>query len=409
MNDSAPVPIPQTGSETHLWKPTYPDFYSRSEIVRQTGAYSSAVPAMLAELSFTINSSLLTDIEEATLRLHEFDFFARSTLGEQSLTLGPMSAILLRTESSSSSQIEHLTTTAKQLALAELGMSTKPNAQIVMGNVKAMEAALNLSDSLEIPSILAMHKELLINQRGLSIYAGKYREDLVWVGGRDTAGPRQAEFVGPQPPLIEPAMEDLVRFMRRTDIPALAHIALSHAQFETIHPFVDGNGRTGRAISQMMLRNKKLTTYTTVPISAGILINTPAYFAALTAFRQGDAGPIIQVFCDATRYACGSGKKLVSDLNEQLFDSRERLNGVRADAKAWNIVPHLISQPIVNSRYVKHTLGINDATAARALETLVSRGILEEKTGHSRNKMWVHHGILSVLDDYASQIQRHKN
>lgn len=408
MKDTVSVPVPTTGSEIHMWKPSYPDFYSRSEVMRQTGHYSSALPALLAETSFTFDSSLLSEIEEATLRLQEFDYFARSMLGKHSLTLGPMSAILLRTESASSSQIENLTTTAKQLALVELGMSHKPNAEIVMGNVKAMEAALRFSDSLDVPSILAMHEELLINQPGLERYAGKFRDEVVWVGGRDNAGPRNAEFVGPQPPLIVPAMDDLVRFMRRSDIPSLAHIALSHAQFETIHPFVDGNGRTGRAISQMMLRNKKLTIHTTVPISAGILINTRDYFGALTTFRQGDAAPIIQIFCDATRYACGSGKKLITDLHDQLLQSREQLTGIRADAQVWNIIPHLIAQPIVNSRYLKKTLGINDAAAARALDTLVSRGILEEKTGHSRNRMWVHHGILSVLDEYASQIQRHK-
>jgi Fic family protein len=83
-------------------------------------------------------------------------------------------------------------------------------------------------------------------------------------------------------------IDDLVAFARRTDIPLLTQAAVAHAQFETIHPFPDGNGRTGRALIHSMLRGHGLTHNVTVPVSAGLLTDTSAYFDALTAYREGE-------------------------------------------------------------------------------------------------------------------------
>ncbi|MCU1476182.1 MAG: cell filamentation protein Fic [Subtercola sp.] len=317
-----------------------------------------------------------------------------------------MSAILLRTESASSSQIEQLTTSAKQLAIAEIDEGSKANAATVVGNVRAMEAAVRFSDNLDETSILAMHRELLTHQAGLQHEAGKLRTQLVWIGNRDTAGPRGAEFIAPRHELIPAAIADLVEFMRRDDVPALMQIAVAHAQFETIHPFIDGNGRTGRALTQAMLRNKRLATHVTVPISAGILTDTSRYFRALTAYREGDAAPIVRHFADASRYAAVTGRKLVDDLYEQVEESREKLQGLRPQSVAWQILPRLIGQPVVNARYLKSALGLNDVTAVRALSALTERGVLLERTGLARNRVWQHNGILDVLDTYAANIRR---
>lgn len=409
MSTQVQFRVPPATLETHFWKPSFPDHYSRAEVQRQTGQYQSVVPARLVDAKFSFDLEISTEMEEATLRLQEFDLYSLARFGKESVVLGPMSSILLRTESASSSQIEQLTTTAKQLALAELGQSSKANAHTVVGNVRAMEAALALADNLDLSSIRAMHRELLIGHPSLSSYAGFYREELVWVGGRDNAGPRQAEFIGPQPELIDEAMNDLVGFMNRTDLPIIAQIAIAHAQFETIHPFVDGNGRTGRALAQMMLHNKGLTTHTTVPISAGILTNTRRYFDSLTQFRQGDAGAVVQIFCDAARFASGTGKDLINALNGQLEQARTQLMGIRSDAAAWKVLPLLIAQPIVNAKYLKNRLGLNDSAATRTIDTLVSRGIVMESTGHSRNRVWVHQGILQVLDEYAAGISRRRH
>ena len=173
-----------------------------------------------------------------------------------------------------------------------------------------------------------MHRALLSGQRGWEDHAGRWRDQLVWIG-TSAISPRGASHVAPQAPLVPPAMEDLVGFVHRDDVPVLLQAAVAHAQFETVHPFVDGNGRTGRAMVHSILRAKGILTATTAPVSAGLLTQTEQYFAALTAYRDGDAQPIVERFADAARFAASSGSRLVDDLSEQVDAARAQLSGLR--------------------------------------------------------------------------------
>jgi Fic family protein len=368
--------------------------------------YSAAVTASIAGWTPSISSAESADVEDATRQLVSFDEHAQRVLGPDNPALGPMTAILLRTESASSSQIEQLTTSAKQLALAELDEGDKANAVTVVGNVRAMEAALQLADEISQESILAMHEALMFHQRGFApIDAGRFRLEQVWIGAGE-AGPRVAEFVAPHHDRIPGAIEDLVEFIGRQDIPVLIQVAVAHAQFETIHPFPDGNGRTGRALAQSILRNKGLVASTAVPISAGLLVDVDRYFTALGAFRDGDAGPIVREFARASRFAAVSGTKLVDDLVAQLDASRAKMQGLRADAAAWKVLPALVGQPAVNTAYLVETLGLGEMAALRAVDALTERGVLTETTGKARGRVWQHRGIFDVLDAYAADLRR---
>ncbi len=399
------VAVPRASYETRMWTPTDTGYYSRAELARQRGAYQSIVPAAIADWQPSLFGTWSADVEDAARALVDFDLYALRVLGAENPAVGPMSAILLRTESASSSQIENLTTSAKQIALAEIDESDASNARTVVGNVRAMEAALRLSDRIDEDAILAMHGELLRHQPGSEEHAGRFRNELVWIG-KDNAGPVGADFVAPQHGRVPAAVADVIEFARRDDLPILMQVAVAHAQFETIHPFVDGNGRTGRALAQAMLRNKRLVSHATVPISAGLLTDIGSYFEALSAFRHGDAGPIIRRFAGASRFAAVTGRDLVDQLAAQLSDSRALLSGVRAHAAAWRVLPRLIGQPIVNARYLKGELRMNDMTAQRTLDLLTERGVLVERTGLRRNRVWQHSGILGVLDRYAENIRR---
>jgi Fic family protein len=316
-----------------------------------------------------------------------------------------MSAILLRTESATSSQIENLTAGARQLALAELDESKSQNAKIIVANVRAMEAALALADQLDEKSILTMHHELLSRQPGWESFAGVYRNELVWVGG-DRGSPRRAKHIGPQAELVQSAIADMLAFIQRDDLPVLAQAAIAHAQFETIHPFADGNGRTGRALVQAMLRGKGLIRNATAPISAGLLRDTDSYFEALTRFRDGDAAAIVERFSSAARYASVSGKKLVDDLAQEQQRSRDLLGNLRAQAGAWQVLPHLIAQPVINTAYLQNELGMNAMSAGRALQQLTDAGVLVESTGLRRNRVWQQQEVLGILDGYAESTRR---
>lgn len=402
---SEPLAIDPVRHEEHYWVADDNGMVSRGQLAAASGAYESTIPARITDYSPRLSPDLGADVEEAVGALARFDAYARGRLGTDNPTLGPMSTILLRTESTSSSQIENLTVGARQLALAELDQSNSDNAKVVVGNVRAMEAALALADRLDEDAILAMQAELLSRQRGWEEHAGNYRKGLVWVGSTSVS-PRGAQHIAPQADLVPEAMADLVRFMHRDDLPVLVQAAVAHAQFETIHPFGDGNGRTGRAVVHAILKAKGVVTHTTAPVSAGLLIQTEEYFDALGAFRDGDARPIVERFTAASRFAASSGSGLVDDLADQVDASRQRMAGLRRQASAWKVLPSLVAQPVVNARFLADHLGLSDMTAQRALGQLTEAGVLEERTGLRRNRVWQHAGILRVLDAYAQRLRR---
>lgn len=397
----APLAVPPCGRREGTWNVADDGLVSRAARRRGTGPYEASLPAALAGLELTIPSDLAADIADAEAALARLDAHGAMRLGRGHTAIGPMSSVLLRTESSSSSQIEDLTVGARQLALAELDESTSANARLVVANVRTMEAALALADRLDLEAVLSMHRVLL----GDDPHAGRLRSQLVWVG-RTGASPLGAAHIAPEAEDVAPAMADLMAFVAREDLPVLLHAALAHAQFETIHPFTDGNGRTGRALVHAMTHGKGLVTRTTAPISAGLLTDVEGYTEALTAFRAGDARPIAETFARAARYASVTGRALVDDLADVLDDSRGLLGGLRPQAAAWRVLPLLVAQPIVTAASVRSALGAGDMTAQRAIAQLAEAGVLTERTGRRRGRVWQHAGILAVLDDYAERVRR---
>src|SRR5690554_506011 len=277
MKDTDRVEWPPVTYERRPWDQPADIPLSRRQRLAHRGPYGAAVAPKIAATELHLPNAITALAEDATQELARFD-------AEAGRMIAPFTAILLRTESASSSQIENLTSSAKQVALAELGLARSRNAELVVANVNATAAAVRLAEEINETAIIAMHGALLGGQQPAIV--GQWRQEQVWIGGSG-AGPHGADFVPPHHELVPVAMNDLVRFMERDDLPYLPQIALAHAQFETIHPFPDGNGRTGRALVQALLRHKGLTRSMTVPISAGLLMDVPTYFAALTAYRQG--------------------------------------------------------------------------------------------------------------------------
>jgi Fic family protein len=213
--------------------------------------------------------------------------------------------------------------------------------------------------------------------------------------------------VPPHHERVPDAMTDLMSFVRRDDLPVLAHAALAHAQFETIHPFADGNGRTGRALVHSMLRARGLTRNVTVPVSAGVLTDTDAYFAALMAYRRGDATRIVRLIADASFTAIGNGRQLVADLRRV----RERWNQViksRQDAAAWALADLLLRQPVVDAELVQRTLGVTSANAHRAIRQLAEAHVISEFSGRRRDRMWQAREVLVALDEFAARAGRRR-
>jgi Fic family protein len=197
----------------------------------------------------------------------------------------------------------------------------------------------------------------------------------------------------------------LVAFMNREDLPPLTQATVAHAQFETIHPFPDGNGRVGRALIHALLKGKGLTRQVTVPVSAGLLVDTAAYFDALGAYRQGDPAPIIRRLADASFAAIGNGRRLVSDLHQIRTGWDDRLRA-RRGATAWAVADLLLRQPIIDSGLVQRELEVPAMTANRAIDALGEAGVLTKVSGNYRDRKWSAREVLAALDDFARRSGR---
>ncbi|AKK30729.1 Fic family protein [Mycobacterium sp. EPa45] len=379
--------------ENVRWEPQGRRYAGRA--LPKYGTYHPVRPASIADLALDLAPSVLAGAESASREVARFD----AELGGE---IAPFASVLLRSESAASSQIENLTASARAIGEAELpGGKAKQNAALVVANTAAMQAAVTLSDTVDADAIRAMHRALMTSDPRHT--PGEFRTEPVWIGGGTT--PIGATFVGPRHELIRGAISDLIAFANRVDVPALPQIAVSHAQFETIHPFTDGNGRTGRALVQAMLRNKGLTRQVTVPVSAGLLADTGAYFAALTSYRDGDAAPIVESFSRATILAIDNGRQLVADLRE----IRESWNGVisaRSDSAVWKVADLLTRRPVVNAVLLAQELGIESTNAHRYLNPLTKAGILIETTNGPRNRVWRSPEILAALDAFAERAGR---
>ncbi|BBZ40625.1 Fic family protein [Mycobacterium conspicuum] len=373
--------------------------YGRQDVraaLRQSGDYQAAIPAEVANLEVSLPSRTLADAEEASQEIARFD-------AELGVEIAPFASVLLRSESAASSKIENLTASARAIAEAEsLGQSSRRNASEIVANTEAMQAAVALADRIDGTAILAMHAALM-NDSNPHI-AGKWRTEQVWIGGGDF-GPRGADFIAPQHSRVPGAIDDLIRFVGRDDIPVLPQIAIAHAQFETIHPFPDGNGRTGRALIQAMLRNKRLTRQVTVPVSAGLLTDTDSYFQALTAYREGDAAPIVEKLSAASILAIDNGRRLVSDLRATRESWASKITA-RRDSAVHRIADLLIRRPVVNAKLLTRELNIPMSNVYRYLDPLIKAGVIVEFTDQSRNRAWRAPEVLAVLDAFAERAGR---
>jgi Fic family protein len=382
------------GRERQHWAAPTSVGYTRRERAG-TGAYFSALPAVIAGLRLDLPGSLVSDSEDAAAEIARFD-----ATGEH--TIGAITAVLLRSESSSSSQIEQITANARAIAEAELTGQGSGNAVEIVDNMRAMTSALERSEGVTVDGIAAVQRTLL--QRHSPRLVG-WRSEAVWVGGRGST-PVTADFVAPDHRRILPALEDLVAFARRDDLPVLPQIAVAHAQFETIHPFADGNGRTGRALVHLMLRSKRLVRSGTIPISGGLLVGKTGYFEALGSYREGDAAPIIDELNHAALRAVHHGRQLV-DRMTALREAWRTSIRARSDSTVWAVIDLLAAHPVLDAQEVARHTGVHVNGVRRAVAPLVEAGILVTSQHYrSHKQLYRAPAVLDLLDDYAAEVGR---
>ncbi|WP_272878835.1 Fic family protein [Rothia nasisuis] len=375
----------------HQWNHRDPLASRRSQL-RNRGGFRAAVVPFIAERQVSVSPEISALVAEATARMTRFDQeFSQ-------LSHFPFAAVLLRGESATSSQIENLTVNARKLSLASLGAEVGGNAELVARNVTAMKAAIDLAEHLDSAAILTMHRELT---QGVQADAGTFRREWVWIGGRS---PVTADYVGPTWEQVPALIDDLVAFAARQDLDPTLQAAIAHAQFETIHPFTDGNGRTGRALVSSILRARGVTRSVTVPISSGLLHDIGDYVEALTAYREGDVVPILECFVRSVDAALENARLLAADLEgveAEILASRSR-----ATEPVRLLARFVCAEPAFTASMLEQHAGVSKATAYRLVDALVETKILRVEKKVRGQKVWTCPGVLAALDAFAKRAGR---
>jgi Fic family protein len=382
-DDAHRATVPPHDHETLPW---------RSSTGRRTeiAEYDASVPPFIADLPFVGSKDVLEAARQAQV---DVGVLEQSYAG-QVATLEPF---LLRTEAIASSRIEEELTTVDQLARAQYGIPAPRTARTVKGAIDGLDLLVTRArDGVRLDDILAAHEPLMADDVEEKWYAGRLRHVQNWIGGSNRS-PLGALHVPPHPERVPELMDDLVAYMARTDHDPVLQGAIAHAQFETIHPFTDGNGRVGRSLINAVWRYRGMTRQMAVPVASAIVADREHYFDLVNAYRTGDVESFAAFLADSTSRAAQeasvSAQRLL-DLPRQWHD-RVR---PRARSTAALLLPLLPQRPVVDARDVMTMTGASQAAAYTAIERLVDAEVLRRITDSRRDMTWAAGEVLDEAD-----------
>lgn len=365
---------------------------------RKACAYDAFVPDPVERFNEPMPAELAGVVSDAEAAVRALNERARPALK-------PLARLLLRTESIASSKVEGLQVDARSLARAEAkvdsGRSIGRVVAEVLANIDAMELAVeetSEADDVTIERLIAIHYELMRNAPNARI-AGQVRTVQNWIGGNDY-NPCGAAYVPPPPEEVAPLLDDLCGLFESEHLPPLIQAAIVHAQFETIHPFEDGNGRTGRALIHVILRRRGVAPSYVPPVSVVFASQKERYIEGLVKFREGDVEDWIERFAAATARAARLAEGYLADVTELQDRWRARLRrrgDLRADAAAWAVIDQLPGHPVISLPVATAVTGRSKSSTAVAIDQLVDAGILLPTSASKRNRAWEADGLLDLL------------
>jgi len=254
-----------------------------------------------------------------------------------------------------------------------------------------------------LDDLLGAHRALMEDDPSERRYAGKVRDVQNWIGGSDYS-PRGALYVPPPPELVGDYLNDLMAFSNRHDINVLVQAAIAHAQFESIHPFTDGNGRIGRALINTVLRRRRVTERVVVPLASALVARRDDYFDVLGAYRKGDAGPIVEAFSRASTITAEESAESASRVASLPGEWLEVAGRPRAGSATRKLVEGLLDHPIFSAEEVGNRVGGATSSVYAALEKLATAGVIRPLTSRKRNQIWGASSLLDELDDLGARI-----
>ena len=355
--------------------------------------YQAALPLLIAERSVAVPDDLSARISALLVEMARFDV----ELGQRADNVPTM---LLRSESSASSQIERLTSTAQSVALAELYPKASSDARLVVANMIATQRALELPAGLSLEGIVEIHDLLLDNshlENQTNSAFEKLRQKPVWLGGTSFT-PHTALFVPPAFQHVPEYMADLIEFGTRSDLNPVVKAAILYAQFQTVHPFLTANGQTGRALIHHIFRAEGVLSSTLIPVSVGFLHNIDSLINALQSYREGDPLVIIEELVSALELALFVSRVTETSI-ESLLEDWDSLVGHRKGSKIRQLPKTLVKQPVVNSAYLADSLGVTQRTATTLILRACEYGMLRHMGKRQRGDFYQSDAIINVLDE----------
>lgn len=381
--------------------------------------YEAYIPDPLVGREVVLEGRVAADVSEAEAALVRFGLEVGALADSETLA-----RLLLRTESVASSRIEGLEIGARRLLRADaerkLGEPTGDvSASEVLANIDAMAYAVEgvgRGDRVTVDLLVEIHRRLLRGTRH-EVHGGRLRNEQNWIGG-SSFNPCSAEYVPPPPEVVPSLVADLCAFCNEDSLPAVVQAAIAHAQFETIHPFADGNGRVGRALIHLLLRRRGVVTHVVPPVSLILATWSREYIAALTATRhEGSANSDaahqglnrwIALFAAATRRAVADADAFEERVRLLERGWRERLGRVRAHSALDLLVRRLPGAPILTVQSAAELVGRSEQATNQAIARLVEAGVLAQATVGRRNRFFeapeVIHAFTALERQLASPV-----
>jgi len=382
---------------------------------RQGCEYEAYVPDLLAGRRFRLDGDVAADIADAERAITRLNTTSGALANTEALA-----RLLLRAESVASSYIEGLVVGGRRLLRAEAARAAGEagvdvTADEVLGNIDAMTWAVDrlaASELVTVGGLLAVHERLLARTR-LSEHGGRCREVQNWIGG-SSFNPCAAAFVPPPPEYVADLLEDLCAFASDDALPAVAQAAIAHAQFETIHPFVDGNGRTGRALIHVILRRRGSAPRVLPPVSLVLATWSTSYIEGLTATRHrgrpesasahDGMNRWIALFAAACRRAIEDAEAFEATVEGIQDQWRAALGRLRSGSAADRLIGALPGAPVISVSTAAGLIGRTFQATNQAMSRLESAGIVRQVTVGRRNRAFEAPAIIDAFTALERQI-----
>ena len=369
--------------------------------------YDAYVPDEIADLDPVLAASASRMLHEADQAVRELNEDIPNVTGLEALARQ-----LLRQESVASSRIEGLVMSHRRLAraaVADADQHRDMSAEAILANIAAMEHAItttSAADTITVAALRDVHRVLMENTRDAQI-AGVVRTRQNWIGGNNY-NPLSATFVPPPEDEVQRLLADLAAFMNRSDLSPTLQAAIAHAQFETIHPFADGNGRAGRCLIHVVYRRAALAPRFVPPVSLVLATDSDAYVGGLTAYRADRPEDWYLDFALTVIKACRAARQLAARIDTLEEHWIAQAGDPRRNSTARKLIQLLPAQPILRVSHVIALTGASPTAAHNAVNELEHAGVLKQVTVGKRNRAWEAVGLLKLIDEFERHLARPK-